>query len=62
MAALPFGDPSGGAAIHTIVTESMEILEFQPNSQNYQALLGRDIIGKGLFSMTSYDRRFTICM
>ena len=60
--ALPFGDPSGEAAIHTVVTGSMEVLEFQPNSPNYQALLGRDIIGKGLFSMTSYDKRFTICM
>lgn len=60
--ALPFGDPTSGVAIQTLVSESMEVMEFQLDSSHYQALLGRDILSKGLFSMSSYDKRFTICM
>ena len=60
--ALPFGDPNSNAVLQTLVSGSMEVLEFQPNSPNYQILLGRDIISKGYFGMTSYDKRFTICM
>lgn len=60
--ALPFGDPGSGAAIQTLISKSIEVLEFQSNSTDYQVLLGRDIISKGLFIMSSYDKRFTICM
>lgn len=60
--ALPFGTPVSGVPLQTLVSESMEVMEFRSNSPHYQALLGRDIISKGLFTMTSYDKRFTICM
>ena len=58
--ALPFGDPSAG--VTSIVKSNMTVMEFEPNSQHYQALLGRDILDQALFSMTGYDNRFTICM
>ena len=60
--ALPFGDPGGSGPIQTQISGSIEIMEFQSNSQNYQVLLGRDIISRGYFSMSSWDNRFTICM
>ena len=62
--ALPFGEPDAAeaVAIQTLISGSMEVMEFQPNSPHYQMLLGRDLIGRGLFSMTTYDKRFTICM
>lgn len=62
--ALPFGDPKTGAdsTTQTAISESMPVIEFQPTSPHYQALLGRDIITEALFSMTGYDKRFIICM
>ena len=58
--ALPFGDPTKGAL--AMAAQSMQVMEFQPGPAVYQALLGRDIIYGGLFAMTGYDKRFTICM
>ena len=58
--ALPFGDPS--APVQTLTSESMLLMEYQPNNAGYQALVGRDLICKGLFSITGWDKRFTICM
>ncbi len=46
----------------SLVLESIEAMECQLDTPHYQALLGRDMIANGLFSMTGYDKRFTICM
>lgn len=58
--ALPFG--AAGKSTMAMVSEAMMLMEFNAGSAKYQALLGRDIIARGLFSMIGYDRRFTICM
>ena len=60
--ALALADPSPDVAVQTLVSENMELMEFQTISPHYQALLGRDIISRGLFTMVGYDKRFTICM
>ena len=58
--AITFGDPTAG--VMSAVKHSMIVMEFEANSQHYQALLGRDIIDQALFSIAGYDKRFTICM
>ena len=58
--ALAFGDPSAGAM--SVVRDNVMVMEFESNNKNYQVLLGRDFISNGLFSMTGYDKRFTICL
>jgi hypothetical protein len=60
--ALPFGDISKGVAVATMPIQSIQVMEFQPNSAPFEALLGRDIICMGLLTIIGYDRRFTICM
>ena len=58
--AIPFGDPTKGA--DTMVLDNITVMEYLGNHPQYQGLLGRDIINRGLFSIAGYDNRFTICM
>lgn len=60
--ALPFGDPVAAVQTQTLASESMTLMEYQSNNTGYEALIGRDLICKGLFSMTGWDKRFTICI
>ena len=57
--ALPFGEPGKS---HWLAQEALQLAEFNADSPHYQALLGRDVLGLGLVTMTGYDRRPTICM
>ena len=59
---LPFGDPTSATGVPMHGHQNMILMEFDGGSPLYQALLGRDIICNGFFSMAGYDKRFTICM
>ena len=58
--AVPFGDPTKGA--QTFVAENMTVMEFGGAQPNYQGLLGRDVICRGLLSISGWDSRYTFCM
>ena len=60
--ALPFGDPYRGGNHAAQITEAMQVMEFVSGTAHYDALPGRDVLRAGLFAMTGYDGRFTICM
>ena len=58
---IPFGDPQQGAPMHLL--ENMTVMEYQGNNQNYQGLVGRDIIRHGMFSISGWTNpRFTFCL
>ena len=59
---LAFGVPSAGTPAQAFVTPNVTVMEFISNSPHYQVLLGRDVLCRGHFVMTGYDRRFTICI
>lgn len=58
--AIAFGDPSGGQTVDTLIVDNLMVLEYQGTNPNYLGLLGRDILGRGLFAMATYDKRFTL--
>ena len=60
--ALPFGDPAKSNTVETLLKEASPLMEFVTNSSHYSALLGRDLLCEGLFTITGYDGRFTLCM
>ena len=57
--AIPFGEP--GQSAHGMVSDA-RVMEFQMDGGNFQMLLGRDILCRGLFQMVGYDKRFTFCL
>ena len=57
---VPFGEPQKGAS--TLVAEAILLMEFRGNHPQFQGLLGRDIINRGLVSIAGWDKRFTICI
>ena len=58
--AIPFGDPT--TSVQTFIAENMWVMEFGGAHPNYQGLLGRDIICRGLLSITGWDSRYTFCL
>lgn len=48
--------------VPTLIVDNIYIMEFRGNNPHYQGLLGRDIISRGFFSMSSWQNSFTICM
>ena len=58
--AIPFGDPTKGAQTH--IAENMTIMEFGGAHTNYQGLLGRDLICRGLLSISGWDSRYIFCL
>ena len=58
--AIPFGDPTKGVQTH--IAENMTVMEFSGVHQNYQGLLGRDLICRGLLSISGWDNRYTFCL
>ncbi len=59
---LPFGDPTKSGGVTSGVMQNMRVMEFNHAGPHFQVLLGRDIIGKGLFQMIGYDGRLTLCL
>jgi len=67
--AVPFGTiPAGaaGAQVHvanvdTAMLENVIVMEFQCASPNFNMLLGRDILCRGIFSI-GFDRRYTFSL
>ncbi len=57
---IPFGDPTKGVQTH--IAENMTVMEFSGVHQNYQGLLGRDLICRGLLSISGWDTRYTFCL
>ncbi len=58
--AIPFGDPTKGAETH--IAEKITVMEFSGVHQNYQGLLGRDLICRGLLSISGWDSRYIFCL
>lgn len=56
---IPFGEP--GKATHGQV-DDMPMMEFNMEGDQFQMLLGRDILCRGVFQMVGYDRRFMFCL
>ena len=59
--ALYLGDPTSHTTL-AAVSENQQVMEFNASSGNYQALLGRDILCKGLLSVAGWNGTFSICM
>ena len=55
-----FGSGSGPMMVYAV--ESVSVIEFNGTQNNYQGLIGRDIICRGQLTVTGYDKRFTFCL
>jgi hypothetical protein len=57
---LPFGRP--GPDVTSFLQENVQVMEFEPNRSPFKALLGRDVLCAGVFSMVGFDGKFTFCL
>lgn len=56
--------PPGSAPVsaQVVVVPNIEVIEYQGVSQHYQGLLGRNMLASGHFSLSIWNRSFTICI
>jgi len=45
-----------------IPVRDVQVIEIVPMSPHFDALLGRDVLDRGLFSLSGHDRRFVFCL
>lgn len=45
-----------------IPLRNVQVVEIAPMSPHFEALLGRDVLDRGLFSLSGHDRRFVFCL
>ncbi len=59
--ALPFGDHSHPATMRYLIRD-IEVTEFRLPHERFDILLGRDVLGRGLFQMSGHHQHFTFCI
>lgn len=57
---IPFGADPRNVLLYTVTDHT--VMEFQTDNSQFQALLGRDILSRGMLQLTGYNNTFTFCL
>ena len=60
--AVPFGNTGSGSEVPAFSMEAIRVMEFVSKSPHFQILLGRDVLDRGLLTVSGFSRQLTLCL